>query len=170
MHREIAHRQRRGSIAFHSSAFAELNEYFEKRPRRLSAVSRVPWVRVVRNSGDSILIYTGEISILSPELQTEDGDATGIDFFGSDVLVNMSIWKDVESLYNFVYKTVHSKIMSRRKEWFHRVEEAYTVLWWAAEAEIPSLDEAKSKLELLKSRGPTAAAFSFKQTYPSPEC
>ena len=103
-------------------------------------------------------------------LQTEDGDATGIDFFGSDVLVNMSIWKDVESLYNFVYKTAHSKIMSRRKEWFHRVEEAYMVLWWAAEAEIPSLDEAKSKLELLKSRGPTAAAFSFKQAYPSPGC
>ena len=103
-------------------------------------------------------------------LQTEDGDATSIDFFGSDVLVNMSIWEDVESLHNFVYKTAHSKIMSRRKEWFHRVEEAYTVLWWAAEAEIPSLDEAKSKLELLKSRGPTAAAFTFKQTYPSPEC
>lgn len=103
-------------------------------------------------------------------LQTEDGDATGIDFFGSDVLVNMSIWEDVESLHNFVYKTAHNKIMSRRKEWFHRVEEAYTVLWWAAEAEIPSLDEAKSKLELLKSRGPTAAAFSFKQAYPSPAC
>ncbi len=101
-------------------------------------------------------------------LQTEEGDATGIDFFGSDVLVNMSIWQDVESLHNFVYKTAHSKIMSRRKEWFHRVEEAYTVLWWAPKAEIPSLDEAKSKLELLKSRGPTAAAFSFKQAYPSP--
>lgn len=103
-------------------------------------------------------------------LQTEDGDATGIDFFGSDVLVNMSIWNDVESLHNFVYKSAHSKIMSRRKEWFYRVEEAYTVLWWAAETEISSLDEAKSKLELLKSRGPTAAAFTFKQNYPSPEC
>ena len=101
-------------------------------------------------------------------LQTEEGDATGIDFFGSDVLVNMSIWQDVESLHNFVYKTAHNKIMSRRKEWFHRVEEAYTVLWWAPEAEIPSLDEAKSKLELLKLRGPTAAAFSFKQAYSSP--
>ena len=103
-------------------------------------------------------------------LQTEDGDATGIDFFGSDVLVNMSIWQDAESLHNFVYKTAHSKIMSRRKEWFHRVEEAYTVLWWAPEAKIPSLDEANSKLELLKSRGPTAVAFSFKQAYPSQGC
>ena len=103
-------------------------------------------------------------------LPTEEGDATGIDIFGSDVLVNMSIWEDVESLHKFVYKTAHSKIMSRRKEWFHRVEEAYTVIWWAPEAEILSLDQAKLKLELLKSRGPTAAAFSFKQAYPSPGC
>ena len=103
-------------------------------------------------------------------LQTENGDATSIDFFGSDVLVNMSIWEDVESLHNFVYKTAHGKIMSRRKEWFHRVEEAYTVLWWAVEAEIPSLDQAKSKLELLRLQGPTAGAFTFKQTFSSPEC
>ncbi len=101
-------------------------------------------------------------------LQTEDGDATGIDFFGSDVLVNMSIWEDVEFLHSFVYKTAHTKIMSRRKEWFHRVEEAYTVLWWVSEGVIPSLDEAKSKLELLKSEGPTAEAFSFKQAFSSP--
>jgi len=99
-------------------------------------------------------------------LQTDDGDATGIDFFGSDVLVNMSIWSDVESLYNYVYKSAHAKIMSRRKEWFLRVKEVYTVLWWAPEGSIPSLDEAKSKLELLKTQGPTAQAFTIKQAFP----
>ncbi len=101
-------------------------------------------------------------------LQTEDGDATGIDFFGYDVLVNMSIWEDVESLHHFVYKTAHAKILRRRKEWFHHVEEAYMVLWWATEAVVPSLGEAKSKLELIKSRGPTADAFSIKQPFLSP--
>ena len=101
-------------------------------------------------------------------LQTDDGDATGIDFFGSDKLVNMSIWSDVESLHNYVYKTAHAKIMSKRKEWFHRVEEAYTVLWWVPEGVSPSLDEARSKLELLKTQGPTAQAFSIKQAFPSP--
>ena len=101
-------------------------------------------------------------------LQTEDGDATGIDFFGADVLVNMSIWENVESLHSYVYKTAHAKIMSRRKEWFNRVEEAYTVLWWTPEGTIPPLDEAKSKLELLKAQGPTTEAFSIKQAFPSP--
>lgn len=102
-------------------------------------------------------------------LQTDDGDATSIDFFGSDVLVNMSIWNDVESLYNYVYKSAHARIMSRRKEWFQQVKQAYTVLWWVPEGEIPSLDEAKSKLELLKPRGPTAQAFSIKQAFPPPD-
>ena len=29
-------------------------------------------------------------------LQTEDGDATGIDYFGADKIVNMSVWRDVD--------------------------------------------------------------------------
>lgn len=30
-------------------------------------------------------------------LQTEDGDATGIDYFGSDKIVNLSLWGSVEA-------------------------------------------------------------------------
>ena len=101
-------------------------------------------------------------------LQAEDGDATDIDFFGSDVLVNMSIWEDIESVYAYVYKTAHAKIMSRRKEWFHRVEEAYTALWWVAEGHIPTLAQAREKLERLNKAGPGPLAFSFKQAYPPP--
>ena len=32
-------------------------------------------------------------------LQTEDGDATGIDYFGSDKIVNLSVWESVETLH-----------------------------------------------------------------------
>ena len=92
-----------------------------------------------------------------------------IDFFGSDVLVNMSIWADIESLHSYVYKTAHAKIMSRRKEWFARFEDSYTVLWWIPAGTIPTLEEANERLELLRSQGPTAAAFTFKQTFPAPD-
>jgi len=102
-------------------------------------------------------------------LQTEEGDATGIDFFGPDILVNMSIWKDSKSLHEYVYRTAHAQIMSRRKEWFERFEDSYTVLWWIPAGEIPSLDEANEKLELLRALGPTAAAFTFKQTFTAPD-
>jgi len=101
-------------------------------------------------------------------LQTDAGDATGIDFFGDDTLVNMSIWKDVESLHSYVYRSAHNKIMSRRKEWFYRVDKAYTVLWWIVAGTIPSLEDAKDKLELLISLGPTVEAFSIKHAFPAP--
>ena len=101
-------------------------------------------------------------------LQTDEGDATGIDFFGDDTLVNMSIWKDVESLHSYVYRSAHNKIMSQRKEWFHRVDKAYTVLWWIVAGTIPSLEEARDKLELLILQGPTTEAFSIKHAFPAP--
>ena len=102
-------------------------------------------------------------------LQTEEGDATSIRTFGPDILVNMSVWKDVESLHNYVYRTVHTKIMSRRKEWFDRMKENYTVLWWRPIGSYPSLEEAKERLEFLQAHGPTVKAFTFKQAFPAPD-
>ena len=101
-------------------------------------------------------------------LQTEEGDATGIDYFGPDVLVNMSVWKDVASLHEYVYKTAHAEIMSRRKQWFERVTEAYSVLWWIPDQRYLTLEESAEKLDLLKRKGPTPDAFTLKQHYPRP--
>lgn len=101
-------------------------------------------------------------------LQTEDGDATAIDFFGGNVIVNMSVWTDVEALHHFVYRTAHTKIMARRKEWFERMQSAYTVLWWIPAGTTPGLEEAQAKLDHLRAHGPTAEAFSLKQPFPSP--
>ncbi len=102
-------------------------------------------------------------------LQDEDGDATGIDFFGADWLVNMSVWEDVEALHDYVFRTAHSQLLARRKEWFQRMEEAYLVLWWIAAGSIPTLPESKSRLERLRESGPTAEAFTFKNTFPAPQ-
>src|SRR5258706_7448480 len=63
-------------------------------------------------------------------LQTEDGDATAIRPFGNaNMLVNMSVWKDVESLSRYVYNSEHQQIMRRRREWLERMDEAYLDLW-----------------------------------------
>ena len=101
-------------------------------------------------------------------LQTDDGDATGIDNFGSDIPVNMSVWADAESLHNYVYRSAHNQIMSQRKQWFDRIESAYTVLWWIPEGQIPTIEDAGNKLQFLRDNGPGAEAFSFKQSYPAP--
>ncbi len=100
-------------------------------------------------------------------LQTEEGNATSISFYGDDIIVNLSLWADIESLHGFVYRSVHSEIMSRRKEWFQRMTQAYQVLWWVPDGHHPSVDEANLKLQLLKDKGPTAKAFTFKQSFPA---
>ena len=98
-------------------------------------------------------------------LQTEEGDATSIDFFGDEIIVNMSVWDDLSSLHAFVYRTIHTKIMSKRRQWFEKLEEAYTVLWWVPAKHLPDLNESSDKLSLLRERGPSQAAFTFKQAY-----
>lgn len=102
-------------------------------------------------------------------LQTEEGDATAVDFMGPGMLVNMSVWEDVESLHNYVYRTAHAVIMSRRKEWFERITESYTVLWWIPQGTMPTPQEAQRKLAQLRESGPTPGAFTFKRTFPPPD-
>lgn len=99
-------------------------------------------------------------------LQTEDGYATAIDYFGPEYLVNMSVWSDVDSLHNYVYRTAHNDIMARRKEWFERMLEVYSVLWWIPAGTIPTIAEADQRLQKLRQNGPTAEAFTFKQMFP----
>lgn len=102
-------------------------------------------------------------------LQSEDGDATDLEHgFGSEFIVNLSVWKSMEDLHNYVYKSAHAQIMRRRKEWFNRMTDAYMVLWWVREGNRPTELEAQTKLELLRSKGPGPDAFTFKMSYEKP--
>lgn len=102
-------------------------------------------------------------------LKADDGNATSLRPFGDpDILVNMSVWRDVESLRLYVYTSEHVRFLRRRKEWFRPMAAPPTVLWWVPRGQIPSLDEAKSKLEQLRANGPTAQAFTFRALFPPP--
>lgn len=101
-------------------------------------------------------------------LQTEEGDATALRPFGEEVIVNLSVWENVEVLHQFVYRTAHAPIMSRRREWFARMANAYMVLWWIPEGHQPSVEEAKQRLDLLQAQGASAQAFTFKQIFAQP--
>src|SRR5215210_5191619 len=77
-------------------------------------------------------------------LQTDDGDATGIRAFDDDMLiVNMSVWETIDALRGFVYDSDHRAVMAGRRQWFERMAEAYTVLWWVPVGHVPSVEEAK---------------------------
>ena len=102
-------------------------------------------------------------------LQTDQGNATDLRPLGDMTLVNLSVWRDIESLQSFVYKSAHAQVMTRRKEWFERMADAYFVLWWVPQGIRPSFNEAAERLAVLRAKGPTPAAFTFRQPFPPPE-
>ena len=103
-------------------------------------------------------------------LQTEEGDATAIRAFDDDrLLVNLSVWESIDALHAFTYRGDHLGPMRRRREWFEASDGPATVLWWIEEGRIPSVAEAKARVELLIEAGPTQEAFTFRTTFPEPE-
>jgi len=93
-------------------------------------------------------------------------DSYSIKAFESEfTLVNMSVWKDRESLFDYVYKSGHIEILKRRKEWFDKMPKMHMVLWYVAEGHIPNLDEGKERLEYFQKHGESAYAFSFKSDF-----
>ena len=99
-------------------------------------------------------------------LQTEYGDATGIQAFDDPrVLVNMSVWRDVDSLWRFTYDSGHLAPFRERRRWFEPPTQPHLALWWIPEGRIPTLDEGRARLEHLVAHGPTPFAFTFKQMF-----
>jgi hypothetical protein len=103
-------------------------------------------------------------------LRDADGnDATSLRPRGPDLLVNMSVWVSLESLRAFVYRNgQHLDMLRRRREFFHPLDAAHQVLWWIPPAHIPDLDEAFSKLDLVRRDGSGPDAFTFREPYPPP--
>jgi Domain of unknown function (DUF3291) len=102
-------------------------------------------------------------------LQSDEGNATAFRPLGDTTLVNMSVWTDVQSLNQYVYRSAHAEIMRRRNEWFEKMKEVFVVLWWVPAGHRPDIEEAVAKLERLRAHGPTEDAFTFKKAFPPPD-
>ena len=103
-------------------------------------------------------------------LQTEQGDATAIQAFDDPLLlVNVSVWEDIDSLKNFVYRSLHVELIQDRDAWFKKIQEPHQALWWIPAGHIPSIEEAKAKLAHLQADGPGELAFTFAQPFEPPQ-
>jgi len=107
-------------------------------------------------------------------LQAEDGNATAVHAFVWDqagsagVLVNMSVWESVEALAAYVYSDTHRQVLRRRRQWFERMAEAHTALWWLPRGHTPTTNEAEVRLLHLREFGPTRHAFTLKEHFAPP--
>ncbi|WP_104029408.1 DUF3291 domain-containing protein [Vibrio jasicida] len=101
-------------------------------------------------------------------LKDESGDATSIKLFDDpNMIVNMSVWDNVDALKNFMFRTHHRDFMRRKSEWFHRLVEDTYVLWWIEDNHIPTAEEALARLQYLRENGDTPYAFTFKVNFTS---
>jgi Domain of unknown function (DUF3291) len=103
-------------------------------------------------------------------LMSDDGDdATSERFFGEhDLLVNMSVWRDLQALGDFVFRSAHVEVMRQRRLWFAPMMEIFTALWWIPSGVVPTLAEAEQRLLHLREHGPTLVAFTFRSPFPAP--
>jgi hypothetical protein len=103
-------------------------------------------------------------------LQTSAGNATYFRPYDDDrLLLNMSVWENIDALKFYVYNTAHAELLRQRAAWFEKFSGAYTALWWVPAGHIPGIDEAKKRLARLDAHGPTQFAFTFKTIFPPDE-
>ena len=102
-------------------------------------------------------------------LADEGGNATALRPWGADVIVNMSVWESVQALRDFVYGPRHAQVLRRRREWFAALGSPHLVLWWVPVEELPTLEQARARLDLLEANGPGPRAFTLGQLFGPPE-
>lgn len=125
---------------------------------------------------DGFMSRLDEINALADEspgfvwrLQSDSGNATDVQAFADPrMLINLSVWDSLESLFGFVYRSGHAAVMARRREWFERAAGPYQALWWVPAGHRPSVEEAIDRLDHLERHGPTPEAFTFKHRFAAP--
>lgn len=102
-------------------------------------------------------------------LQTAAGDATALRPYDDPmIIINMSVWVSVEALHAYVYASDHTAQLRMRRQFFKPWEGPMLALWWIPAGHIPTVDEAKARLDLLAAAGPTSEAFTFRKTFSPP--
>lgn len=99
-------------------------------------------------------------------LQANEGNATSVRAYEDErILFNMSVWTSLETYSEYVYRSAHREVMKMRRQWFERFDGLYTAIWWVPQGHIPTVEEAKERLEHLRTYGASAFAFTLKKPF-----
>ena len=69
---------------------------------------------------------------------------------------------------DYVYHTEHVDILRKRAEWFIPQDRPILALWWQPAGTIPTVVEARHRLDRLAQAGPTEDAFTFRRFFEAP--
>ncbi|MBX2812903.1 MAG: DUF3291 domain-containing protein [Myxococcales bacterium] len=135
---------------------------------------REPWEHPVNKPFIEAIEHVNALAEESPgfvwRLIGDGQDATDIrpDADDQQLLVNLSVWIDIDALSEFVYgNKQHRHVMKRRSEWFDHME-AYMALWWVPAGDRPTVKEGMGRIKKLHVDGPSPEAFTFRISFPPP--
>lgn len=96
-------------------------------------------------------------------LKNESGDsAIGLTWPGDPTMaVNLTVWENPEALGKFVFQSIHRKVYARKPEFFEMPKEPTVAMWWVEAGHVPTIKEAKTRLDHLIANGPSEFAFGW---------
>ncbi|MEL7182899.1 MAG: DUF3291 domain-containing protein [Pseudomonadota bacterium] len=95
-------------------------------------------------------------------LKSDGGNATDIPVPGdAQMIANLSVWQDVQSLGHYVFNTVHARFYEKGPAWFEGMAEPHFVMWHVPDGHTPTLAEAMEKLAHLRAHGSSDIAFGW---------
>jgi len=96
------------------------------------------------------------------EMENEQCDPNGPLGGNPRIASTLSVWRDVASLEDFVWNTVHWQFYDRRAEWHDLTKPGVRlVMWWVPKDHIPTVQESVERLGLLEHHGNTDQAFGW---------
>jgi hypothetical protein len=98
-------------------------------------------------------------------LQDEDKDEAAGVFKDNNLVINMSVWTDINSLFNYTYNSEHIEVFKRKKEWFSKMKMMHMAFWYIPKGYEPTFKDAKNRLDYINTHGHTPYAFSFKNKF-----
>ncbi len=117
------------------------------------------------NNLDRINALADESEDFIWRLKDEDKDLGAQVFQDDTLLINMSVWKNLEALFNYTYKSGHIEVFKRKKEWFSKIKMMHMAFWYVPKGYEPNFLDAKNRLDYLNKHGETPYAFSFKSKF-----
>ncbi|MDD7885660.1 DUF3291 domain-containing protein [Flavivirga sp. 57AJ16] len=98
-------------------------------------------------------------------LKDEDKDLAAQVFQDDTLLINMSVWENLETLFNYTYKSDHIEVFKRKKEWFSKMKMVHMAFWYVPKGYEPTFQGAKKRLDYINKHGDTPYAFGFKSKF-----
>lgn len=102
-------------------------------------------------------------------LKDDSNNATQLNPYDDQrIIINMSVWKSLDHLIQFVYHGRHAEVLRNRRDWFVNFGKPFTALWYLPAGDTPTIEEGVARLDALQRNGPTSYAFDFKTRFDPP--